>query len=229
LARPEAVENSLLPDAGRYRQSGVGVMNGNVVIHMAPPAERVPLLIRQLLIWLQQTDLPPLIGSCVFHYEFEFIHPFADGNGRMGRLWQTLILSRWDPLFANVPVESLVHDNQPGYYQALNASNQKTDCSPFVEFMLEMILKALELSIPSQVTPQVTPQVADLLAALQGEMSREALQNVLQLQDRKSFRERYLQPALNAGWIEMTLPDKPKSRLQRYRLTAAGIRLLRQP
>ncbi|MEL5558279.1 Fic family protein, partial [Serratia ureilytica] len=77
--------------------------------------------------------------------------------------------------------------------------------------------------------PQVTPQVADLLAALQGEMSREALQNVLQLQDRKSFRERYLQPALNAGWIEMTLPDKPKSRLQRYRLTAAGIRLLRQP
>ena len=143
----------------------------------------------------------------------------------MGRLWQTLILSRWDPLFANVPVESLVHDNQPGYYQALNASNQKTDCSPFVEFMLEMILKALELSI----TPQVTPQVADLLAALQGEMSREALQNVLQLQDRKSFRERYLQPALNAGWIEMTLPDKPKSRLQRYRLTAAGIRLLRQP
>lgn len=225
LAAHGMLMNSLLPDAGRYRQSGVGVMNGNVVIHMAPPAERVPLLIRQLLIWLQQTDLPPLIGSCVFHYEFEFIHPFADGNGRMGRLWQTLILSRWDPLFANVPVESLVHDNQPGYYQALNASNQKTDCSPFVEFMLEMILKALELSI----TPQVTPQVADLLAALQGEMSRETLQNVLQLQDRKSFRERYLQPALNAGWIEMTLPDKPKSRLQRYRLTAAGIRLLRQP
>ncbi|MGB8663533.1 MAG: Fic family protein [Serratia inhibens] len=224
LAAHRMLMESLLPDAGHYRRGGVGVMNGKTVIHMAPPAERVSPLMHQLLVWLQETDLPPLIGSCVFHYEFEFIHPFADGNGRMGRLWQTLILSRWDPLFANVPVESLVHDNQSGYYQALNTSNQRTDCAPFVEFMLEMILRALEQSL----TPQVIPQVGELLAALKGEMSREAIQSALQLQDRKSFRERYLQPALNAGWIEMTLPEKPNSRLQKYRLTAEGAAQRRQ-
>lgn len=210
--------SSLLADAGHYRQGGLGVMNGTTVIHMAPPAERVPLLVRQLLTWLQTTDLPALIASCVFHYEFEFIHPFTDGNGRMGRLWQTLILSRWNPLFANVPVESLVHDNQPGYYQALNFSTLKTDCAPFVEFMMEMILQALKQSTG----PQVTPQVAELLEVLQGEMAREAIQLALQLQDRESFRERYLKPALNAGWVEMTLPEKPNSRLQKYRLTTAG-------
>lgn len=100
----------------------------------------------------------------------------------------------------------------------------RTDCAPFVEFMLEMILRALEQSL----TPQVIPQVGELLAALKGEMSREAIQSALQLQDRKSFRERYLQPALNAGWIEMTLPDKPNSRLQKYRLTAEGAAQRRQ-
>ncbi|CAI1138505.1 Fic family protein [Serratia quinivorans] len=218
----------LLPDAGHYRHGGVGVMNGKTVIHMAPPAERVSLLIRQLLHWLKGTDLPPLIASCLFHYEFEFIHPFADGNGRMGRLWQTLILSRWEPLFANVPVESLVHDNQPGYYQALNTSNQQSDCAPFVEFMLGMILRALEDSLTPQVSPQVTPQVAELLAILQGAMSREEIQHALQLQDRKSFSERYLRPALNAQLIEMTLPDKPNSRLQKYRLTPEGETLRRR-
>lgn len=157
LAAHRMLMEGLLPDAGHYRHGGVGVMNGKTVIHMAPPAERVSLLVRQLLAWLEETDLPPLIGSCVFHYEFEFIHPFADGNGRMGRLWQTLILSRWDPLFANVPVESLVHDNQPGYYQALNTSNQRSDCAPFVEFMLDMILRALEKSLTPKSPPSHPP------------------------------------------------------------------------
>jgi Fic family protein len=224
LSAHRQMMSSLLPNAGHYRQGGVGIMNGTTVIHMAPPAERVPILIRQLLNWLKQTDLPALISSCVFHYEFEFIHPFTDGNGRMGRLWQTLILSRWEPLFANVPVESLVHDNQVGYYQALNESTQRTDSATFVEFMLNMILQALEQSI----TPQVTPQVAELIARLNGELSRDELQAELGLQDRKSFRERYLQPALAAQLIEMTLAGKPTSRLQEYRLTALGMKLRRK-
>jgi Fic family protein len=98
---------------------------------------------KDLLGWLKQTDLPALISSCVFHYEFEFIHPFADGNGRMGRLWQTLILSQWQPAFMDIPVESLIHQHQGEYYQAIRASTAKTDCAPFIEFMLGIIAKTL--------------------------------------------------------------------------------------
>jgi len=98
--------NGLVKDAGRWRRTGVGVMAGDRIIHMAPPASRVPQLVSQLLRWLATTDAHPLIASSIFHYEFEFIHPFSDGNGRMGRLWQSLILSRWTPLFTDLPRES---------------------------------------------------------------------------------------------------------------------------
>ncbi len=217
----------LIDEAGIYRSGGVGVMAERQVIHMAPPADRVPQLMADLLGWLATTDAHPLIASSVFHYEFEFIHPFADGNGRMGRLWQSLILARWNPLFADIPVESLVFEHQAGYYQALQESTRQTDSAPFIAFMLRMILDAVTTSAP-QVTLQVTPQVGELLAALQGEMSREALQSALGLSDRKSFRERYLKPALDDGLIEMTVPDKPNSRMQKYRLTDKGRQWLAQ-
>lgn len=213
--------NGLLDAPGQYRTGGVGVMAGGQVIHMAPPASRVPVLMRQLLDWLSETHLHALITSCIFHYEFEFIHPFADGNGRMGRLWQTLILTRWNPAFAHIPVESLVHAQQAGYYAALNASTRQSDAAPFVAFMLARILEAVSAATP-QVTPQVSPQVAELLKAVRGEMSRDELQSALGLSDRKSFSARYLKPALAAGLIEYTRPETPGSRLQKYRLTAAG-------
>lgn len=129
----------LLDHPGAYRSGGVGVMAGEKVLHMAPPANRVPALMGQLFGWLRQTREHPLIASSVFHYEFEFIHPFADGNGRMGRLWQTLLLSRWQQVFAWLPVESLVHQRQAEYYAALGASTREGDCVPFVQFMLERI------------------------------------------------------------------------------------------
>ncbi len=217
----------LIDEAGVYRRGGVGVMAGDQVIHMAPPADRVQVLMADLLRWLASSDAHPLITSSVFHYEFEFIHPFTDGNGRMGRLWQTLILTRWNPLFADIPVESLVFEHQAEYYQALQESTYQTDSAPFITFMLRMILDAVTTSAP-QVTPQVTPQVRQLLEIIQGEMSREALQGALELQDRKSFRERYLKPALEQGLIEMTIPDRPNSRLQKYRLTDKGRRWLQQ-
>src|SRR5690606_39264518 len=157
----------------------------------------------------------------------EFIHPFSDGNGRMGRLWQTLILSHWHPLFADTPVESLVHEHQAAYYAALRDSTARADSMPFVAFMLDRILDALATAAP-QVAPQVTPQVEQLLLGIRGEMSREALQQALGLQDRKSFRDRYLKPALAQGLLEMTVPDKPSSRLQRYRLTDKGRQWLEQ-
>ncbi|MDP2799529.1 MAG: Fic family protein, partial [Deltaproteobacteria bacterium] len=138
----------LIDEAGAYRRGGVGVMAGGQVIHMAPPADRVPALMHDLLQWLGASDQHPLIASSVFHYEFEFIHPFADGNGRMGRLWQTLILTRWNPLFADIPVESLVHEHQLEYYQALQNSTDQTDSAPFIEFMLRMILDAVSSAAP---------------------------------------------------------------------------------
>lgn len=213
--------SGLIDEAGMYRRSGVGVMAGREVIHMAPPALRVPHLMADLFDWLAATDAHPLVAGSVFHYEFEFIHPFADGNGRMGRLWQSLILARWNPLFADIPVESLVFEHQAEYYHAIQESTQKTDSAPFIAFMLRMIQDSVTTSAP-QVTPQVTPQVGKLLAAIEGEMGREALQSVLGLSDRKSFRERYLKPALADGLIEMTMPGRPSSRLQKYRLTDMG-------
>ncbi len=212
----------LIDDAGRYRNGNVGVMNGEKVVHMAPPANRVKKLMGELLNWLSSTDQHPLIASSVFHYEFEFIHPFADGNGRMGRLWQTLILSQWNPLFAQLPVESMVHEHQSEYYQAINQSTQQTDSAPFIDFMLNMILETVSASsihsVTPQDSPQVAPQVKKLLEVMKGSMTRDELQLALALKDRKYFREHYLKPALEAGLIEMTIPDKPNSPRQCYRL-----------
>lgn len=228
LAAHATLMHGLVPAPGQYRTGDVGVMAGHQVIHMGPPAKRVPALMAELLGWLGRCEHHPLIVGAVFHYEFEFIHPFADGNGRMGRLWQTLILSRWSPLFLHLPVESLVHAHQQAYYDALQASTDATDSAPFIDFMLRRIREALQATPAGggpQVTPQVTPQVGKLIAAMAGEMSREQLQAALQLADRKSFRERYLQPALADGLIEYVLPDAPNSRLQRYRLTDQGLRV----
>jgi Fic family protein len=146
LAAHLVLMKGLTTDAGMFRAKGVGVMSGDKVVHMAPQADRVAELILGLLDWVNTTDIHPLIVSCVFHYEFEFIHPFSDGNGRMGRLWQTLILSKWHDVFVNIPVESLVHQYQEDYYAAIRQSTKLTDSSPFIEFMLRMILNAIETS-----------------------------------------------------------------------------------
>ncbi len=210
----------LIDEIGVYRSGDVGVMGDGRVIHMAPPASRVPPLMQALLGWLAVGDAHPLIAGSVFHYEFEFIHPFADGNGRLGRLWQTLILTRWNPLFADIQAESLVHAHQDAYCRALQESTKQTDAAPFIEFMLGVVYDAIKTA----------PQVKRLLELIDGEMSREALQRALELQDRKSFRERYLNPALAQGLIEMTIADKPNSRLQQYRLTGKGKQIVdRQP
>jgi len=148
LAAHKQLMYGLLDRPGVYRAGGVGVMAGKKVLHMAPPAGRVPLLMSRLFNWLRSSKEHPLIASSVFHYEFEFIHPFADGNGRMGRLWQTLLLSRWQPAFAWLPVESLVHRQQAAYYRAINASTAAADCAPFIRFMLGCIHDAVTKAGP---------------------------------------------------------------------------------
>jgi Fic family protein len=213
----------LIDQPGDYRSGGVGVMAGETVVHMAPPASRVPELMVDLLGWLSTTGMHPLVSSSVFHYEFEFIHPFSDGNGRMGRLWQSLILAKWKPIFAYLPVESLIFERQQEYYQAIQESTRRSNSAPFVRFMLQAILDTVQVTAP-QVARQVTPQVAKLLKLLTKEMGRVELQGVLGLRDRKSFIERYLHPAIKAGLVEMTRPEEPNSRFQKYRLTEKGKR-----
>jgi Fic family protein len=146
LAAHNLMMAGLADEAGRFRSAGVGIQRGEEVIHIAPPPERVPALMKDLLVWLKKTDEHPLVASCVFHYEFEFIHPFQDGNGRMGRLWQTLILSHWRPIFALLPVESIIRDRQQDYYDALGRADKSADATGFIEFMLAAILRAIEES-----------------------------------------------------------------------------------
>ena len=130
--------NDLVRRPGKFRDCSVGVFKGPVAVHIAPEAEDVPGMMKDLLDWTEETDQHPLIKSCVFHCRFEFIHPFVDGNGRMGRLWHSLILSHWNPVFAHLPVETWVRSNQQEYYAALNESD-KGDLTEFIRFMLNMI------------------------------------------------------------------------------------------
>ncbi len=220
----EVLMAGLLDAPGHYRRGSVAVAGAGKVHHIGPPADRVPHLMENLLYWLDDSGEHPLIASSVFHYEFEFIHPFEDGNGRMGRLWQTLILTRWNPLFADVPVESLVHARQSEYYEAIRASSAKGESTPFIFFMLEAILEAVRDSHPTdQAGDQVTDQVARLLAELRdGPRSAVEIMAALGLSHRPTFRNNYIRPALEAGLVEMTRPESPTARNQRYRLTANG-------
>ena len=144
LAAHEILMTGLVDAPGRYRRRGVAVMGQGRIHHVGPPAERVPQLMAGLLAWLGSADEHPLIASSVFHYEFEFIHPFEDGNGRMGRLWQTLILTRWKPLFASTPVESVFHAHQSAYYRVIRQSSERGESTPFVAFMLDRVFEALD-------------------------------------------------------------------------------------
>lgn len=134
----------LLDDAGRFRTTGVGIFAGKELVHMAPPPDLVPSLMADLFDWLRKSEDHPLIKGCVFHYEFEFIHPFSDGNGRTGRLWHTAIMASWIPEMAWVPVESVVCERQSAYYDAIAASTAAADSGPFIDFMLEAIRDALD-------------------------------------------------------------------------------------
>ena len=148
LKAHSVMERGLLNEAGEFRSRPVGVADseGNI-LHFGTLPQYVPKLIQELLEWTEKSEIHLLIKSCVFHYEFELIHPFADGNGRMGRLWHTLLLSKWNPIFAWLPIESIIHDNQSEYYNAINISNNNSNSTVFIEFMLSVIKQALQESI----------------------------------------------------------------------------------
>ena len=163
LAAHALLMRGLVDNAGQLRDSGTGIFQGNVVVHVAPPANQLPRLMEDLLTWLKTTDAHPLIASAAFHYDFEFIHPFSDGNGRMGRLWQTLILSHWEPMLAYLPVETVIKHRQQSYYQLLGEADKNSDCSAFIEFLLAAIESSLEEAMRSTEKTQVETLVQTLV------------------------------------------------------------------
>ncbi len=173
LRAHELLMQGLIDESGRFRRAGVGIYRGEQLVHMAPPPSRIAQLVDDLLAWLDASDWHPLITSCVFHYEFEFIHPFANGNGRMGRLWQTLILSQWRPVLAYLPVEAVIREQQDDYYAALSAADRLAESTPFVEYMLNALNLALREAIESEPsTDLVSDPVAKLLRVLRGRSLR---------------------------------------------------------
>ena len=219
LTAHQTLMKDLVKEPGQFRSGNVGVVRGEQVVHIAPPADNVSGLVADLLRWIEGAEVHPLVKSCVFHYEFEIIHPFADGNGRMGRLWQTLLLYRWKEIFAWLPVETMVFESQQEYYAALGRSNDADDCTGFLRFMLQAIRDTLETYATSdQETDQETDQVKRLLRVLGAKaLSALELMEQLGLSHRQTFRKNYLHPALDAGLIEMTLPQTPNARNQKYR------------
>jgi len=205
----------VLKEAGKYRNGNVGVGNEKEITHIAPPAINIPKLMSDLFEWLKVMELHPLIVSSVFHYEFEFIHPFVDGNGRIGRFWQTLILYNWKSVFEYLPIESLIYENQDEYYAAIKKSTQIGSSTSFIEFMLKIILDTLNTP---QAIPQATPQdekERKIIEFCQIPRSRREIAEYLGIKDRKYLKE-ILDRLINKNLLQMTIPDKPTSPKQRY-------------
>lgn len=220
LVAHKILMNDLTREAGMFRNGGVGIFAGEILVHMAPPAEHVPKLIKDLIEWTKEAmDVHPLIKSSVFHYEFEFIHPFADGNGRMGRMWQTLLLYQWKPIFGWLPLETLIKERQEKYYKVLGECDHDANSGKFIEFSLQAIYDTLkEIFETEQVNIQVTEQVEKLLNIIGDDiLTTKELMKRIGLKHRPTFRKNYLIPAFKLGFIEMTIPDKPRSSKQKYR------------
>lgn len=212
--------NGLAEGAGELRSGSVGVINEQgKVIHVAPPHDMVQSLMLQLFDWLETSKTQMLIRSSIFHYEFEFIHPFMDGNGRTGRLWQTALLASWKPIFEWIPIESIIKDNQKEYYCAIEQSTAEGKANRFILFMLGTIKKAVsDLARDTHShRSHISNQIKALMSVIETyPMSAVELMEKLGLKSRVTFRKNYIQPALEAGLIAMTDPDAPTSRNQRY-------------
>lgn len=212
----------LVPDSGEFRHGEEGVFSGEKCIFMAPPAKLISQLMDELFMWMKEAEknVHPLILSSVFHYEFVFIHPFSDGNGRMARLWHTAILSNWKSIFRYIPIESRIEEFQEEYYEAISRCHAEGESTIFIEFMLAQIDKILD-EVSAQIhedDERRTEYVKKLLAVMEYDTpyTAKALMQKLGLKSKETFRRNYLHPAEELNLIQMTIPDKPSSRNQRY-------------
>lgn len=213
----------IIDESGKFRKCSEGVFDeNNNCIFVAPKPESVEPLMNDLFVWMKESKdvVHPLILSSIFHYEFVFIHPFKDGNGRTARLWQNIILSKWKEIFEYVPIETQIKKYQDGYYSSINNCNKNGNSNEFIEFMLTMIDEVLEdmLKNTENEIMHISGYVTKLLEVMDYSVPMTAFEIMekLGLKSKESFRENYLNPALDNGLIKMTLPDKPTSKNQMY-------------
>lgn len=209
-------------ESGVFRKGNEGVFSGSDCIFVAPPPQIVSTLMEDLFSWLKQSEgkIHPLIMAAVFHYEFVFIHPFSDGNGRMARLWHTVILYRWREVFEYIPLESQIEKYQTEYYDAIAKCHVNGNSDLFIEFMLDMINKILD-EVTIQINKSqvgVSEYVKRLLDCMEYDVpyTANSIMQQLGLKSKETLRKNYLNPALELNLIAMTIPDKPKSKNQRY-------------
>lgn len=212
----------VVEESGDFRRGEEGVFNGDQCIFMAPSARLVPQLMDDLFEWMNEVkkNVHPLILSSVFHYEFVFIHPFSDGNGRMARLWHTAILSKWKPVFEYIPIESQIEKFQEEYYDVIARCHVDGESTSFIEFILSQIDKILD-DISAQISEeneQLSEYIKKMLDVMEYDIpyTSKAIMEKLGLKSKEGFRRNYLRPAIDMNLIRMTIPDKPNSRNQRY-------------
>jgi Fic family protein len=209
-------------ESGVFRRGEEGVFSGDTCIFIAPPPNMVPELMRDLFSWMKKNckNIHPLIMSAVFHYEFVFIHPFADGNGRMARLWHTALLYNWRSVFEYIPLESQIEKFQNEYYDAIAKCHTAGNADAFIEFMLCLIDKILDDVIVqiAKSNADTSEYVKKLLSVMEYDVPypATAIMKELGLKSRETFRKNYMNPAIEMGAVRMTLPDKPNSKNQRY-------------
>ena len=209
-------------ESGEFRKGNEGVFDekGNC-IHICPPPEQIDALMKQLFEWIKNNnEVHPLILSSVFHYEFVFIHPFSDGNGRTVRLWQNILLSKWKKIFEYLPIESQIYKSQDEYYKVINSCNQRGDATEFIEFMLKMIDKVLEETLETNLNPMTETgiNINKLLNIMEYNvpMTANDIMDKLGIKSKETLRATYLNPAIKEGAVALTIPDKPTSKNQMY-------------
>ena len=213
--------NSVCDLPGKYRNHGEGVFDGSKVIFVAPPHDLVPSLMKDLFKWLKNDEeTPMLIKSCIFHYEFVFIHPFSDGNGRLARLWQNILLCKWKPVFEYIPIESFIQKYQQEYYNKIALCHSIGKSNNFIEFMLTVIDSTLDdiLFNIQRECENISDQVNKLLSVLEDDIpySANEIMKRLNIKSKETLRNTYLNPAIENGLIRMTIIDKPNSKNQKY-------------
>lgn len=209
-------------ESGEFRKGAEGVFDGDKCIFICPPPEMVNKLMNDLFKWLNdnKNTIHPLILSSIFHYEFVFIHPFSDGNGRMSRLWQNAILNKWKNIFEYLPIESQIHKYQKRYYDAIMTCNTNGNSNMFIEFMLDMIEKTLDERLNSSlpIIDNENININKLLSVMKENtpMTANEIMDKLGIRSKETLRNNYLDPAIKKELINLTIPDKPTSKNQMY-------------